>query len=421
MSAWAAKIDELSHSVGVLFIQAAGNILGTDSRHNSPGIHQYLISGRPYPGYLEEAASRIASPAQSLQALTVGSVAGRTWRDESRRSIAPFENSPSAFSRSGLGLWDSIKPEVVEVGGDYARANNGDAPPTIEEEIAVDLIRATGDGGPAIARDDVGTSYAAPKVSHLAALLQNLFPEAHPLLYRGLIVHSARWPTWLDSEGWSADRALRLMGFGIPTVERATHNEAHRVTLVTPNAVPIRNSELHLYLVTVPDELRNHFGDTIFRIDVTLSYSSAPRRTRASRRGYLATWLDWRSANLGEPLESFWARMVAGQEKASRRYPGLDWCLHHTSQYGDARETHRGNGTIQKDWARLPGHELPEQFGIAVRAHKGWDHRDNAGGANYCLIVSIEAESVSVPVYSSILAVNVEVEATVELPTATRL
>jgi len=135
MTAWAAKIDELSHSLGVLFIQAAGNILGTDSRHNSPGIRQHLISGRPYPDYLEEAASRIASPAQSLQALTVGSVAGRPWGDGSRRSIAPLENSPSAFSRSGLGLWDSIKPEVVEVGGDYARANDGHAPPTIEEEL----------------------------------------------------------------------------------------------------------------------------------------------------------------------------------------------------------------------------------------------------------------------------------------------
>jgi hypothetical protein len=210
------------------------------------------------------------------------------------------------------------------------------------------------------------------------------------------------------------DRALRLMGFGIPTMERAMQNEPHRVTLVTPNVVAIQNSELHLYQLIIPDELRNRSGDTIFRIDVTLSYSSLPRRTRASRRGYLATWLDWRSSNLGEPLDSFWKRMVAGEEKPARTYSGLDWCLHYSSQHGDAHDTHRGNGTIQKDWARLAGHELPEQFGIAVRAHKGWDHRDNSGGANYCLIVSIEAESVSVPVYATIAEVNVEVALPVE-------
>ncbi len=204
------------------------------------------------------------------------------------------------------------------------------------------------------------------------------------------------------------------MGFGIPTMERAIQNAPHRVTFVTPSVVAIQNSELHLYQVTIPDELRNHSGDTIFRIDVTLSYSSVPRRTRASRRGYLATWLDWRSSGIGEPFGSFGKRMVAGEESGPRRYPGLEWCLHHTSQYGDARETHRGNGTIQKDWARIPGHELPDQFGIAVRAHKGWDHRDNAGGANYCLVVSLEAESVSVPVYEAIAEANVEIALLVE-------
>jgi Subtilase family len=135
MSAWAAKIDELSHLLGVLFVQAAGNIFGTDARPNNPGIHQHLISGNEYPDYLEQAASRVANPAQSLQALTVGSVAGRPWRDDSRRSVATFENSPSAFSRCGLGLWDSIKPDVVEVGGDYARSNDGMRLPRLKRKL----------------------------------------------------------------------------------------------------------------------------------------------------------------------------------------------------------------------------------------------------------------------------------------------
>jgi hypothetical protein len=414
MTTWATKIDELSYKQDVLFVQATGNIPNYTGQSNNPGVFEHFAAGRPYPDYFKEAAARIANPAQSLQALTVGSVSAGVWTGRDKCSIATEENAPSAFSRSGFGIWDAIKPEVVEIGGDFAVANGTPAPPTIETEIAIELVRAAGDGGPAVAKDDVGTSYAAPKVAHIAARLQRLFPNSSTLLYRGLIVHSARWPSWMNGATWSADKALRLVGYGLPSLERATENAQHRVTLITPDATIIRNQELHLYRVIIPAELRAVARDIALRIDVTLSYSSEPRRTRSSRRGYLATWLDWRSSGLGEPLEVFKRRMVSSEEKPARNYTQLDWCLHYYAQHGDATETQRGNGTVQKDWAKISAHDLPDEFCIAVRAHKGWDHREGSGGAKYCLIASVEAEDVSIPVYVSIAAVNVEVEAQVE-------
>jgi Subtilase family len=413
MSTWATKIDELAHDQDVLFIQSAGNILRTTGQQNNPGVLEHLQSGRTYPAYLEQPAARIANPAQSLQALTVGSVAAGAWIGQDKHSFATDINGPSAFSRSGYGIWNAVKPDVVEIGGDYAIADGAPSPPTIETETAVELVRTAGDGGPAVAKDDVGTSYAAPKVAHLAAVIQRLFPDSPTLLYRGLIVHSARWPNWMNGNGWSADRILKLIGFGLPSAERATENTNYRVTLVTPTATTIRNQELHLYRVVIPDELRNRAEDITLRIEVTLSYSSEPRRTRSSRRGYLATWLDWRSSGLGEPFDAFKGRMVADEEVEDRDYPQPNWCLHYFAQHGDANQTQRGNGTVQKDWARVQAHELTEEFFIAVRAHKGWDHREDSGGAKYCLIVSIEAEDVTIPVYATVAAVNVEVEAQV--------
>jgi hypothetical protein len=195
------------------------------------------------------------------------------------------------------------------------------------------------------------------------------------------------------------------------------------VTLVTPRATTIRNQELHLYRVVIPQELRNRAQDTTLSIAVTLSYSSERRRTRSSRRGYLATWLDWRSSGLREPFDVFKQRMVAGEEAPSRNYPQPDWCLHYFAQHGDANQTQRGNGTVQKDWAKVQAHELADELLIAVRAHKGWDHREGSGGAKYCLIVSIEADDISVPVYLTVAAVNVEVETPLEqeirVPTTT--
>ena len=66
--------------------------------------------------------------------------------------------------------------------------------PTIGRDCYPELVRSTMHGGPAVDRDEVGTSYAAPKVTKIAARLQSVLPDESSLLYRALIVQSARWP-----------------------------------------------------------------------------------------------------------------------------------------------------------------------------------------------------------------------------------
>lgn len=67
MSPWAAKIDDVSYENDILFIQAAGNM-------TSDVIKAHIQAGYTYPAYLGRQLSQIANPAQSLQALTVGSI-----------------------------------------------------------------------------------------------------------------------------------------------------------------------------------------------------------------------------------------------------------------------------------------------------------------------------------------------------------
>lgn len=225
MSAWAAEIDRLCNEHDILIIQSIGNLRPS---HPAPktGVAELLTSGKAYPSYLSEECCRLANPAQSLQALTVGSVAYSAFEQEDWRSFASRSGEPSAFTRSGLGIWDSIKPEVVEFGGDFLRTP-GDAPSVTAPGHAKDcyppLVRSTLHGGPAFDRDDVGTSYAAPKVTRIAARLQSVLPEESCLLYRALIVQSARWPEW--AKGLSKEESSLLMariGYGLPEIERAT-------------------------------------------------------------------------------------------------------------------------------------------------------------------------------------------------------
>lgn len=412
MTAWAAKLDELSHERDVLFIQSVGNQdrIGRGDQAN-PGLREHLEAGRNPPDHQFEASMRIANPGQSLHALSVGSVGAGVFEDPNTRSFAASQHGPSGFSRAGYGQpWSVVKPEVVEVGGDLVYSTQ---PPRIvrpEREVAIELLNSTLSGEPAFSKDGAGTSFAAPKVAHIAAHLQNVFPSASPLLYRALIVQSARWPQWAEAEP-NKDRVLRLIGYGVPSVERATRNSATRVTLITPDAESLPSKQLHLYSVRIPEELRSAALEARIRVDVTLAYTSLPRRTRARRTGYLETWLDWEASRLGEPRDEFLARMEHGGSSVYRNIP---WTLHTREDIGEVQETSRNRGSLQKDWAVFDSFDLPMEFAIAVRAHKGWNHLDGAGAARYCLAVSFEVVQGDVPIYSlvdnEIRAAEIEAE-----------
>lgn len=413
MSTWAAAIDWLSYQHDALFIQAAGNISGRDTIH-SPGILDHLAAGRPYPDFLYEASSRLCNPAQSLQAITVGSISREYYQDPDRQSVSPSGN-PSSFSRTGFGLWDSIKPEVVEIGGEFAIDHGNPPSLTNPPEVCPELVRSTLNGGPAFDRDQIGTSFAAPKVAHIAGHLAALFPDQGTLLYRALIINSARWPIWAD--GATADRRVQIVrsiGYGLPDLSRATENTENRVTLISETEYEIRANEGFVFGVPIPQELRRPGDPFQVRIDVTLSYAAQPRRTRKSRRGYLSVWLDWKSSKKGERFETFKARALKDFEGGDGADEGnVSWTLgNRMERDGLTPGVTRRNGTVQKDWAIVDSHELPDVFGIVVRGHKGWDRRNPEATARFALAVSFEALGSAVNLYESIReAIEAEVQA----------
>lgn len=404
MCAWAAKMDDLAHRHDILFVQISGN-LGTSE------IFARLAGGDVHPVQLLEENAKVASPGQSLHSLTVGSISHAVINGLPRQSFARLADFPSAFSRSGYSpLWSVVKPEVVEYGGDRLFETPLTRNMPTNAATSPELIASTLHGAPAISKDDVGTSFAAPKVSHIAAHIQRLFPNASAQLYRTLVVQSARWPVWAEN-GANSDEVLRLIGYGVPSLERATTNAPHRVTMITGNAEEIWSKQYHLYQIPIPAEIRRAASEVPIRIDVTLAYTACPRRTRSRRTAYLETWLDWRSICMGEPLAHFKNRM---EGNGSRNYTGIPWTIHQSGQYGDV-DINRNQGSVQKDWAIIESNQFPEDFAIAVRAHLGWNHKEGGGLARYCLAVSFESLDLDLPVYASVeLALRAEVETEVE-------
>lgn len=402
MSYWAAKIDELTYDYDVLFIQSAGNI----SEETIRGLISAL--DKPYPLYFDEKPARLSNPAQSLQALTVGSVSHSDYEDDDYAAIGK-SNEISSFSRIGPGIWDSIKPDVVEYGGTHI-INKRDNTLTTNDDVCPDLIR-TSPIGPAHARDGIGTSFAAPKVAHIAAAIQNTLPFAPALLYRALIAQSARLPE--DISRMTTDQKqmlMRQMGYGVPDLNRATENNDYRATFVTTDAVEIGAGEAHIYPIFIPDSLRSVGDDYNILVEITLSYSAKPKRTRRGIRHYMSTWLDWKCSQIGETEEIFKQR-VFETDKSIQDDGTFKWVIRERNDWGDFRGFNRKGQTLQKDWCVVKSSQLNAAFCVAVRAHKGWG---SLFKAKYALTVSFEAIDQDIEIYEQIRInnqINVEVEA----------
>jgi hypothetical protein len=414
MSPWAAQIDKQSYEKDILFIQAAGNI-------SDDIISTFIKAGHAYPNYLGHDLSRLSNPAQSLQALTVGSVSDNDFEDDDTTTMGK-NGEIASFSRIGPGIWDTIKPDVVEYGGTHAKNKVGaDVRLTTPPEVCPELIRRS-PPGKAFDRDSVGTSFSTPKVSYIAAEIAKIFPQSPALLYRALITQSARWfniATERTEE--ECENILRRIGFGLPNIERATRNNEYRITLITPELVEIGEKEAHVYSIKIPDELNAVGEDFDVLVEVTLSYAANPRRTRRYIKSYLSTWVDWICSRANEDPETFVTRIfeTGGSVDDSGNF---NWMLGESRGRGRGQvsDFSRSKGTLQKDWCIIKSNQLTDEFCIGVRGHQGWG---DFFKAKYSLAVSFEAINQDIAIYEPIHVLNeVEIETaeiTVEVAEAT--
>lgn len=388
MSPWASEIDKQSYENDVLFIQAAGNIPYMN-------IKQFFDEGQNYPEYLFDDRSRIANPAQSFQALTVGSVSLTSFETDDSKSIAD-KDEPSSFTRVGAGIWNSIKPDVVEWGGDWIR-NISDGRLTLSPEVCPELIR-TSPEGPAFDNDVVGTSFSTPKVSYIAAEIQKIFPNSPALLYRGLIAQSAELPISICKKFPTMQDIIRCVGYGFPNVIKATQNNDYRVTLITEELLEITEGQAHVFKIPIPKEISEVGEDYNLKLSVTLSYAAKPRNTRRTHARYLSTWLDWRCSKKNENADSFMERIFVTDASVDDGGQ-FNWAVGERRDWGAAKDFSRSFNTLQKDWAYIRSNELSDDFCIAVRGHKGWDANIPA---KYVLAVTFEAVDQDVEIYEPI-------------------
>lgn len=396
MSTWAAIIDTLMHENDVLFIISAGNI-------SPSSIKDFISGGQNYPEYLDNAICKPANPAQSAFAITVGSINHCDFEDDDWKSLGG-ENSISAFSRIGTGIWNSIKPDVVEYGGGLTISKNGLNQVNGRPQTFPELIRSTLYGGSAFGKDVVGTSFSTPKVTYIASQLKKLYPEENTNLIRAFIVQGARLPNhhFLNP----TTQSIKSFGYGIPSFERVTTNTEHRITFYNTGSLSVE--EGHVYSLRLPTELNDPANDFDVLIEVTLAYTAKVRRTRQRIKSYLSSWLDWTVSRLDESHDEFVKRSLVDEEdlpeSEENEHGVIQWKIRERSNWGSVKEINRNNSTVQKDWAVLKAYELPQEISFAIRGHKGWDRTGME--LPYAFTVSIEVLGNNIPIYESIRVAN---------------
>lgn len=277
----AAVLDDLAREYGVLFVIPTGNF------HGGSVPQDWLAE---YPGYLLHDDARLIDPGPSLNSVTVGSLARYDDAPYLRTTTAeqPIARTdqPSPFTRSGPGACGAIKPELVAHGGnltfDVILRRRRDSAALGEVSTRHDYI-----GGNLLGQR-WGTSFAAPRITHLAGLLLADDRSRSANLLRALLIAHARWPATaaarMSAGGTdAAERSRRLdaMGYGAPEEFGLLRSGEPLLSIVAEDQ--LGENTYHFYEVPLPDSFLEP-GRRPRRITVALAHTPVVRRTRIDYR-----------------------------------------------------------------------------------------------------------------------------------------
>lgn len=392
-SPWAQILDTLARELNIIIVVSTGNypVVGI----NGNAADQKRIG---YPGYLLDPDARILEPATAANAITVGAIShcenaemfGRYPNDPAYQCIA-LTSQPSPFTRSGPGVNDAIKPDVCEYGGNILWDGRTHV---LIRDRGLSIVSMNREFTSRLFTVDVGTSYAAPRVAHLAAQILNNYRGLSANLVRALIANSAELPV-AGLDQLNMDDLLRLYGYGRPNLEKALFSTDNRVTLMAEDTILV--DTFHIYQIPIPEEFKDTRGRR--RISISLAFDPPVRHTR---KDYLGIKMDFYLVR-GLPLE----RVVEYYESRPKdiEIPNLE------NRYKCDLEpsiTRRSGGTLQRATftastnRTLTNYEGDNYFLVLRCKASNWISPDEHDRQNYGLTATIEHLETPIELYEVI-------------------
>jgi Subtilase family len=352
-SAWVARtIDQLSREFDVLFVTITGNISSRDI--------QELIATTPYPTYLVRPLAKLHDPGQSALALTIGSISHAAKVVVDPLVPVALESQPSPFTRSGPGFGESIKPDLIERGGNLVRNVESTS---ITSNAGTDIIMASSRLTPAV-QHSAGTSFAAPRVAHHLALIARDLRAAgveltNPLL-RALIAVSATVPDGSEILE-NADNNLAVLGFGVGNGSDATDCSGSSVLLFWHGR--IEPDSTALFKIHVPPDLQTARRG---KKQIIVAVASMPPVQRWGIAEYLGAEMRFRLFRGDEDADKITALLQRDDEEAN--VPAAKEIAANDLE-GSLKIVRRSTGTLQRDvfeWSDHKAEYSRDDYTLAV-------------------------------------------------------
>ena len=324
MSPLARLLDWLAWRYKVLFVVSAGNYPQHIRLPVAPADLDVMEDAAIEREVLQAVAAdarhrRLLSPAESLNALTVGATHADASSGTLPGWIDPLPRGlPSPINAQGLGFRRAIKPDVFAPGGRIALrkllvpATNTELEPYTLAGVPGLRVAAPGPAPVDVngVRHARGTSNATALVSRAAAFLQEVLDDLRSgsggevidglpraVWLKAMIAHGADWGgagTKLEATLRNSSNSrqfkeyvTRLLGYGTVDADRVRECTAQRVTAISGGILGEDDSHIHAF--PLPPSLN---GLSIHkRLTITLAWLSPVNpRHQAWRKAHL--WFD---------------------------------------------------------------------------------------------------------------------------------
>ena len=325
---WAEELDILARDLKVVLVVAAGN--HREAAANNVADAEAVLQS--YPGLLFNALTGICDPASSAISVTVGALAQHDIPTPTRgasandivRPLAAIDE-PSPMTRIGPGVKGAIKPEFVHYGGNLVFRGFGSEMRRIDnDEPGTAVMSFSYQPTQQLFSFDCGTSFAAPRVARLAALVEyslraDLGESPSSNLIRAVLAGTAEIPDAAEKRlrTSNGDHApIKVCGYGLPSEDDALRSRDRRVTMVYQGSIQI--DYFDVFAVPIPDVFRYARGKR--KIIISLSYDPPVRRRRLDYLGVEMDIFLIRGKTIDEIHEAF--RKLQPNEDAEEAIKG---------------------------------------------------------------------------------------------------
>src|SRR5690625_1146382 len=277
ISDYARNLDKLSSELDILIMISTANFFFASDH---PGIVDH------HPDHiLHDSEGNFCSPADSLNNLTVGALAGNMEKTEndSFHTAATDEDIPTIFTRkfqydyTGMGMKNShlIKPDILYYGENYSICSDGMGSPFLEHSSPMGLQYLTAYPGVIFERQ-IGTSFSAALIGNMAANILRIYSEIRMQSVKALIINSCdRISQKSLSSQIEINEMRSLCGHGLPDMDRCLFSSPDEVTMILEDQ--IGPDEIKSYPVHIPEYLAEIEKEKeMLKITGTLCFAFSP-------------------------------------------------------------------------------------------------------------------------------------------------